>query len=78
MDSGAPTPRIVASDNELFVSFFLGEDSDPNPPGGDYGLPRAHIRFQHCIKHTFGFPNDETLHGHLYYGLGLSVMVFMN
>lgn len=68
---GAPTPMILASEQALFVAFYL-EQRDPNwdgttckmvtPDTNDESL--AVVRFSGVTAHFFGPPNDEAFSGH--------------
>jgi hypothetical protein len=68
---GAPCPMLLASEEYLYLAFFL-----PNTPKGwdgstvrvvseeTCGEPVALITFIHSYAHFFGPPNDEAFSGH--------------
>lgn len=68
---GAPTPTIIASEQTLFVAFYI-EQRDPNWDGTTCKVvtpdtndePVAVIRFIRATAHFFGPPNDEAFSGH--------------
>ncbi len=67
MDTGAPDPMFFSAGNKTFVVFFgtLTQDHETRD------LNTVMIEFTGCIKSSFGLPNNEILHGHPYYSLGL-------
>jgi len=68
---GAPMPVIFASEQSLFVVFYL-ELRDPNWDGKSVKVvsldtndePIAVVRFKRASTHYFGPPNDEAFGGH--------------
>jgi hypothetical protein len=68
---GAPTPIVIASEQALFVAFYL-EQRDPNWDGTTCKVvtpdtndePVAVVRFSGATAHFFGPPNDEAFSGH--------------
>jgi len=58
-DSGAPEPRINASEGSLSVLYLTAEEQ--------YAI----VEFPVCHQFTFGHPNDETLHAHPLFSRGL-------
>jgi hypothetical protein len=68
---GAPMPVIFASEQTLFVLFYL-ELRNPNWDGKSVKVvsldtsdePIAVVRFKHASTHYFGPPNDEAFGGH--------------
>lgn len=79
MDTGSPSPLIISGDGELIICFYADSDIDTNQFPEYYEADNRGvivIRFKHCVFHKFGSPNDETLHGHPYYKLGLSSYSF--
>lgn len=68
---GAPTPIIIASEQALFVTFYL-EQRDPNWDGTTCKVvtpdtndePVAVVCFGRATAHFFGPPNDEAFGGH--------------
>ena len=68
---GAPTPMILASEQALFVAFYL-EQRDVNWDGTTCKMvtpdtndePVAVVRFRGVTAHFFGPPNDEAFSGH--------------
>ncbi len=66
MDSGAPEPIVIDAGFYTTVSFNkMWDGKEPYQPSC------YTIKFLHCVYHSHGTPNDEALHGHLYYALGL-------
>lgn len=63
IETGAPHPCVLATEQLLELRYFIGQSPDRDRI--------ARIRFQSSIAHFFGPPNDETLHGHPLYGRGL-------
>lgn len=70
MDSGAPCPSVISNDRELFLTFFLDEDSDFK------NQKTIIIKFKIFLKYSFGFPNDEMINQHPYSKLGLESYSF--
>lgn len=60
MDSGAPQPKIIASEQNLILTYTQSQ-------GGSV----VTVKFDSPLLHIFGAPNDETLHGHPLYGGGI-------
>ncbi len=58
-DSGAPEPRVTATEGCLTVTYITAEEKF------------AVIEFPLCHQFTFGHPNDESLQGHPLYSCGL-------
>lgn len=74
MDTGAPTPTLFANDNELFLIFYgdaPGQSDFPQERNTVYDTGVFVLKFINCMKHSFGMPGDETLHGHRYSVLGM-------
>jgi hypothetical protein len=74
MDTGAPSPTVIADDNNLFVTYYKDyngrfDDSIADNPMLDNNL--LVFKFQRYQKFVFGPPNDETIAGHRYFKLGL-------
>ncbi len=67
MEAGAPDPMFFSTGNKTLVVFFgtLIHDSET------LDINRVMIEFTGCIKSSLGSPNNETLHGHPYYSLGV-------
>lgn len=79
IDYGAPSPRIISSDNELLVAFNV----DKNSMGMEcinsddlFDTVVLGLKFSICLKYTFGIPGNETISGHPYYSLGLECCAF--
>jgi hypothetical protein len=53
MDTGAPLPLVLASDDRVLLSYLLRD-----------GEGVVIVDFQASRAHSLGSPNDETLHGH--------------
>ena len=69
-DAGAPLPSIVTDDSHLLLAYIVASPK-PNWNGVPQGVTTdsadeqiAIVRFQTPRSHSFGAPNDETLHGH--------------
>ncbi len=76
IDGGAPIPKVMASEHLLLLFYFV----DEQPAGisetlverdvvSDRGV--AIIEFDGYLNFKFGGPNDQVLHGHPYFNLGL-------
>src|SRR5262249_6740066 len=59
--SGAPMPLIFAAEHKLILVYEVA------PAGDDVTI----LSFLRPYAHSFGPPNDEALHGHPLYRLGL-------
>jgi hypothetical protein len=59
-DSGAPEPRVIATENKLTLTYIAQDGDDV-----------AVLSFLRPWAHSFGPPNDEALNGHPLYALGL-------
>jgi hypothetical protein len=59
-DSGAPSPRVIAAENNLILTYITQGSDDV-----------AVLSFRQPFAHLFGPPNDEALRGHPLYALGL-------
>lgn len=76
--TGAPIPHLLQIDNDVFLIYCLAEhDECPELTLEDVqragGPPEsvAVVHFLGCACTKMGTPNDEVLHGHALYGLGL-------
>jgi len=67
MDTGAPDPMVFSARNRTFIIFFGTITQDSEAPD----IETVMIEFTGCVKSSLGSPNDEALHGHPYYALGL-------
>ena len=75
---GAPMPVIFASEQSLFVVFYL-ELRDPNWDGKSVKMvtldtndePICVVKFNRAYAHYFGAPNDEAFTGHPLQARGL-------
>lgn len=79
MDAGAPSPIILSNDNELLVSFYGNKDSDISElhrRNTVYDAGIFILKFKSFLKYSFGLPSNETIQGHPYFKLGLSVYSF--
>jgi len=79
MDTGAPSPTILSNDNELFVTFYENLEhpffiEQNGKITEDMGI--VILKFKRCIKHLFGSPGNETIHGHPYGKLGMESYAF--
>lgn len=77
MDTGAPMPTIISTDNELCLSFYVDKTFDElhqRDTNSDTGV--ISIVFNRCLKYTFGIPDNETIHGHPYWKLGMKSYAF--
>jgi len=82
MSVGAPLPVIRRVADSLIVAYIC---SNPEFPGWDSGAAPEHsgfdvwsavLRFDGVAWHHFGAPNDERLHSHPLYPLGLGCYGF--
>ncbi len=64
MDSGAPLPSAVSLGRSLLLAYVCG-----GPPVKD--VYSAILRFDEVSEHYLGPPNDEAVHLHPLYGVGL-------
>jgi hypothetical protein len=64
--SGAPCPRIMSDEHNLFVAYYL-QDTPKDFELEAIGL----VRFELFHAYQFGPPNDEAFHGHPLYKKGL-------
>lgn len=76
IDPGASSPRIICSDDILFILFYTKEEitEDHIEPKGRNTFQQSQIsiiRFDHYFSHKYGLPNDETFHHHTLYSKGL-------
>ena len=78
MDTGAPSPLILANDNRLALIYYLNDNPSPD---GTYETvrrqrsesepgPVAFVKASFTAI-RFGYPNDEALAGHRLYPKGL-------
>ncbi|WP_163178130.1 hypothetical protein [Bacteroides sp. 51] len=77
IDTGAPMPTIISTDNELYLSFYVDktfDDLHQRDIGSDTGI--VSMVFNRCLKYTFGVPDNETIDGHPYRKLGLESYAF--
>ena len=86
MDTGAPDPRVICNGHKTFVIFYVRDDFNPftqepasetmqlSPENKEERIPEAFVlvKFNHCLIHKFGTPNDEVLNGHRLRKKGLS------
>lgn|SRR3989338_3469495 len=76
-DVGAPAPKIIADESNVYLFFYLKTDN-PNWDGehvnmrNDDDLGIAVVKFNSFEQFKFGSPNDEAIHGHPYYSAGLT------
>jgi len=82
MDTGAPLPAIRKEGDCLWVAYVC---RNPEFPGWDSGAAAQHpgfaiycalLRFDGVTDYHFGAPNDERLHAHPLYPVGLSFYGF--
>lgn len=71
IDYGAPLPIIISSDNDLYISFYVDDSSET-----EFKEKRLVMKFNLCLKYTFGMPGNETIYGHSYSKLGLESGAF--
>jgi hypothetical protein len=77
-DTGSPQATVLASEQSLLVVYVVqhvNEHSSGNAPH-DFGAETdgefvAVVSFELSTVHTFGLPNDETIHGHSLHAKGL-------
>jgi len=76
-ETGAPLPFILSDEHHLEVIYHIsGADEDRFSDKYDYVIEEegegiVALRFQHCLQHKFGYPNEEALHGHPEYKMGI-------
>lgn len=58
-DTGAPNPTIIGDEQSLFLIYTTRDERT------------AVVKFENCVIHKFGAPNDEALSGHELYKNGL-------
>ncbi|HEV3362660.1 MAG TPA: hypothetical protein VG795_00725 [Acidimicrobiia bacterium] len=63
--AGAPMPVVLATEDRTLFAFYLAESEVIE------GLGVQTAEFVGCSAVTFGFPNDEVLHGHRLWNRGL-------
>ena len=82
MEPGAPLPVIEENGESLRCSYIC---ANPDFPGWDSGAPSNHpgfaeycavVEFDNVIRYKFGAPNDEGLHKHPLYKMGVSFYEF--
>lgn len=74
---GAPEPLVVSDDHLTFLAYVI--EGEPQWDGRiltDVDLAMfvervALVEFHGCRSYMFGSPNDETIHGHPLYAVGL-------
>ena len=66
---GAPIPVVLASEQDVLLAYYIEEDSEDREVF-------AIIRFERCIAHMFGPPNDEAFQGHPLAKRGLAAYSF--
>ena len=66
---GAPIPVVLASEQDVLLAYYIEEDSEDREVF-------AIIRFERCIAHMFGPPNDEAFQGHPLAKRGLTAYSF--
>jgi len=75
---GAPLPHVFADEGHLLIAYLI-EERDPNWDGTTVrilspeseGEPCALLRVNRYLAFQFGPPNDEAIHGHQLYCLGI-------
>lgn len=76
IDPGAPIPKVISSETELYLLFYAGDEVEPvssdieSRDVLDTGIV-AVARFGICLTSKFGYPGSEALSGHPYYQHGL-------
>ena len=80
IESGAPVPKVLSSDSELYIIFYSAEDKDgmtedivQRDSVDDKGV--TIVQFNRVLSYKFGSPNDETFTGHPLYKKGLKIYV---
>lgn len=77
IDPGAPIPKVISSETELYLLFYAGDELEgisENIESRDIldtGLV-AVAKFTVCLASKFGYPGNETLTGHPYHKYGLN------
>jgi hypothetical protein len=68
MDTGAPSPAIERAGDNLVVAYLCAAAAAPEAA--------AVVRFDGVFWLHFGYPNDEGLSAHPFYGIGLRHYAF--
>lgn len=76
MECGAPLPLIFADEHQVRVVFLKLNEGDSVSDNEPDNVDIYVLTFDRCLKHRFGFPNDEALYGHPYYELGMRWYAF--
>lgn len=79
MDTGSPSPMVISNDNALFVIFYSdGQivEALPQQRNTVYDTGICILKFNGCIKYSFGMPGDETIVGHPYSTMGMQSYSF--
>jgi len=73
IDIGAPTPKILASEHFLLLFYFVDKQTKEILMERDVVSDRGVVilEFLNYLNFKLGSPNDEVLHGHPYFNLGL-------
>src|ERR1700744_5042662 len=79
MNAGAPMPMVLqGAYPDLYVLFYGGilPNEMRQENNTEYDEVLVVIKFHLATVYKFGMPNDEVLHGHPYYKLGLGYYSF--
>ena len=66
---GAPLPVVLANEQDVLLAYLIEEESEDRDAF-------AIIRFERCVAHMFGPPNDETFRVHPLATRGLAAYSF--
>ena len=67
--AGSPRPFVMADERGVLLAFYV-QEFQPGPAASEELF--AIVRFNKCIAHLFGPPNDEAFAGHPLSSRGLS------
>lgn len=76
MECGAPLPLVLADEQQVQLIFLKLIEGDIISENKLTNVDIYVLTFNLCLKHCFGFPNDEALYGHPYRALGLESYAF--
>jgi hypothetical protein len=77
MDPGTPEPQVVATEDRVFVAYRISQPEISHREDIENTSDEIAVAtFYNTRSHSFGAPNDEALHGHPLYHLGLTPYSF--
>ena len=69
MGCGLPSPILLSNDNELFIAFYVDQQSSSaisEERNTTYDTSVCALKFNMYLKYSLGIPRGETIHGHPY------------